>query len=357
MQLDAFLHLPQDLLQTQVPAVYVRLLAKGDPGGDKLLEGTGLDLDNLKTATHVTLNQQLQVMANYAATSGDPAWALKFGSRISLNTLGPLGIAAVSAPTLRDGIGIWDKYLSIRTAFIATESRIDGDLLHLHSVSTLPLDALEPTLMEMVMQVAQTYVETFTESPIQAAKLRFRYPKPSYGDLYGQWFHCPVAFAAGVNELIIPAQWADLASPLHDPLMWQTSLAECAALLTSREAGDTTRHTVKRLIREALDRHPGGDQYNRIPSASEVAAHLHITNRTLIRRLKRAQTSYQALRDEVVKERVDYLLTATKIPIADIGARVGYRDPANFGRVCRRWFGKSPGSVRARATSKTEPPV
>ena len=352
MPSDALTPSPEELLQIEVPAIHVRLLVRDDTGAGNallasaLLEGTGLDLEDLKTATHLTLGQQLRILHNYAAATDDPEWALKFGSRISLNTLGPLGIGAVSAPTLGEGIDVLNRYLAIRTPFIANELFTVGEFTHSRYTPTIALGALEPAVMELVFQVAQTYLETFTESPISAATLRLRYARPAHGDSYHKWFHCRFEFDADCNELVIPAPWNDLVSPLYDAPLWQTSLAECEALLTSREAGDTTRHQVKRLIMAALDNQPNGDQCARIPSAAEVAEQLHITSRTLIRRLKRSQTSYQALRDEVIKQRVDYLLTETRLPIADIGARVGYSDPANFGRVCRRWFGKSPGSLR-----------
>lgn len=340
----------KELAQTLMPAIFARLLAQQIAAGDSLLAGTGLVSAGLKSASHITLQQHLRILENCAALSKDPAWALRFGSRISLNTLGPPGMAAINAPTLGQGIDIWHKYLGLRAPAIDIAARAAGNHLHVTCSTGLSLGPLEPVIMEMVFQVAQTYLQIFTESPIGDAALRLRYRPPHYAHHYRDWFHCALTFNAENNELIIPAAWSSLANPLHDAPLWQTSLAECEALLSSRAAEDSTPHTVRRLLTEALDRQLDGAGGERpIPSAAQVAEHLHITSRTLIRRLKRAQTSYQALRDEVVKQRALYLLTETRLPIADIGARVGYSDPANFGRGCRRWFGLSPGAVRRRA--------
>ena len=34
--------------------------------------------------------------------------------------------------------------------------------------------------------------------------------------------------------------------------------------------------------------------------------------------------------------------------IAEVSHRLGYEDPANFGRACRRWFGMAAGQYRRR---------
>ena len=34
--------------------------------------------------------------------------------------------------------------------------------------------------------------------------------------------------------------------------------------------------------------------------------------------------------------------------IAEVSHRLGYEDPANFGRACRRWFGRAAGQYRRR---------
>ena len=44
-----------------------------------------------------------------------------------------------------------------------------------------------------------------------------------------------------------------------------------------------------------------------------------------------------------------------ELSVAEVAYVLGYEDPANFGRACRRWFGVSPGKWRARAAHRSPP--
>ena len=42
------------------------------------------------------------------------------------------------------------------------------------------------------------------------------------------------------------------------------------------------------------------------------------------------------------------LLLATQLPVAEVGRRVGYREPSRFSKAFRRTYGVSPSEFRAR---------
>src|SRR5439155_12410227 len=88
------------------------------------------------------------------------------------------------------------------------------------------------------------------------------------------------------------------------------------------------------------------------PSLAEAAARLHLSCRTLIRRLRGAGTTYHELIDTQQRDRAETLLVNPDFDIAEIGHRLGYRDPANFGRAARRWFGMAPGRYRRLLTQR-----
>ena len=90
-------------------------------------------------------------------------------------------------------------------------------------------------------------------------------------------------------------------------------------------------------------------QTDKLPGLAEIAASQHISSRTLIRRLKKGNTSYQAILEDVRKTMaLDYLMNSG-MNVASIAYRLGYQDPSNFGRAFRSWFGVSPGSYRRRS--------
>jgi len=73
-----------------------------------------------------------------------------------------------------------------------------------------------------------------------------------------------------------------------------------------------------------------------------------MTPRTLIRRLKAQDTSYQRLLDEARLHCADALLADARLTVAEVAQRLGYSDPANFGRAFRNLTGMTPAAWRRR---------
>ena len=84
------------------------------------------------------------------------------------------------------------------------------------------------------------------------------------------------------------------------------------------------------------------------PTQEAIAAAMHLTTRTLIRRLKKEGSAYKEILEELRRDYAQTLLGNARLTVADISVLLGYREPANFGRAFRRWFGSSPAHWRRR---------
>jgi AraC-like DNA-binding protein len=81
-------------------------------------------------------------------------------------------------------------------------------------------------------------------------------------------------------------------------------------------------------------------------SIKSVATRLGMSPRTVDRRLADERTSFSALRDAVRFERARQMLAEDLSSVAQIAARLGYRDAANFSRAFRRHCGVTPSEYR-----------
>ena len=70
-----------------------------------------------------------------------------------------------------------------------------------------------------------------------------------------------------------------------------------------------------------------------------------------VRRLKRRDSSYRALLDETRMACANELLQRAQLTVADVGEKLGYSDPANFGRAFRKLRGVTPAAWRRGRTS------
>ena len=81
--------------------------------------------------------------------------------------------------------------------------------------------------------------------------------------------------------------------------------------------------------------------------AAELAAHLHLSPRSLHRHLTAEGLGLRALYDELRSERARCWLRDTDLSVERIAERLGYADTSNFARCFKRWTGMTPRGFRA----------
>jgi AraC-like DNA-binding protein len=79
---------------------------------------------------------------------------------------------------------------------------------------------------------------------------------------------------------------------------------------------------------------------------AEVARVLHMSARTLQRRLEEEQTRFTEVLDRARLDLARRLLADPALPLADVAFRLGFADLATFSRAFKRWTGKPPGQWR-----------
>jgi AraC-like DNA-binding protein len=147
----------------------------------------------------------------------------------------------------------------------------------------------------------------------------------------------PVRFDTDQAALALPASWLPLRCPIADPSMYEASVRKLETLARRLEGDDYLMARVEQMIATSRDG---------VPSLAEVAERLHVSSRTLGRRIKHAGTTYGDLLDGHRRERAEALLRDRNFSIAEVGRSLGYGDSANFARACRRWFGMAPREYR-----------
>lgn len=113
-------------------------------------------------------------------------------------------------------------------------------------------------------------------------------------------------------------------------------------------ASSVERETLGRMRARLASGFEREDRLRPLPTLDEVATSLHLTSRTLIRRLRRLGTSYRELTDEFLRARAQELLANDQMKIKQVAAALGFDSPANFGKAFKRWHGVSPGNFRSR---------
>ena len=87
-------------------------------------------------------------------------------------------------------------------------------------------------------------------------------------------------------------------------------------------------------------------EHRRVPGLKQLAAHLGISTRTIIRSLARQETSFHKLVEEERKARALVLFADSSVRLTEVANALGFSDMSSFGRSVRKWFGDSPGNLR-----------
>jgi AraC-like DNA-binding protein len=153
-----------------------------------------------------------------------------------------------------------------------------------------------------------------------------------------------VQFAAPRAALSLPATWLLLPSPLHDEAVYRSNLARCQDILAGRSHQMGTAQRVQMLLRSHFE--TSRLQPAPPPTLEQLADHLHLTPRTLIRHLHQDGASYRDILEQLRQDCATELLRDARYTVADVADILGYREQANFGRAFRRWFGLSPSAWR-----------
>lgn len=333
--------------RTLMPNTYVKLLAREFEDLRQITRGTGISPEELADYAYpITVRQQLQFFTNAASLIDSPDWHLQWGKQMSENFHGAVTLAWLTAPTLGDGLDVFLKYIPSRVPYLHWQGSADGGAFRCEINELVDLGPIRNMLIEIPLIVMHEYVRDMRRGPINEARIELRYAAPQFRHLYADWFECPIEFESPRNALVIPVDWRRVANLGFDEGSWKTALVRCEAICSSSAERDALTH-VQQVLFEFLDQSPCGP----LPTLDVVADRLHVSPRTLIRRLRAIDTTFQKVSDEILKHRAHELLANRANSLHEVAVRLGYRDPAGFRRAFKRWYGMSPGDYRKQFSS------
>ncbi|MEX2480987.1 MAG: AraC family transcriptional regulator ligand-binding domain-containing protein [Gammaproteobacteria bacterium] len=334
-----------DLDLTLMPNTYVRLLTQEFDDFAAIAAGTGIDPQALADYPHpVTVRQHLRCIANILSLRSSPAWHLDWGKRMAENFHGAVTLAWLTAPTLGHGLDTFIRYMPVRIPYLDWCGRSSAGTFRCEVTPLIDLESVHHMLIEVPLLVMHEYVRVMHRGSMAEARIELSYPPTEYRASYPDYFDCPVEFARARNALVIPAAWRHIRNIDFDERAWHAALARCEATTQPAQARDAASQ-VRQVLIDLLEQ---PDSRN-LPTLEQVAARLHLSSRTVIRRLRAADTTFQAEWDAVLKERAGMLLANPANRVQDVAASLGFSDSASFRKAFKRWFGMAPGDWRRAA--------
>ena len=316
----------------------------GEP--DELLAQEHIDPSALlATDAYISYRSVIQLLERTATAINCPDFGIRLAERQGgMADMGPLEVAMRSSLTIGEAYRHCANHLQLYSA--QAQVRIEEDRVTRRQFMNLEilLDGIRISRQTVENALALTHqaILTLSQGRFGAREVWFTHERIAPLAVYQRFFGVPVYFCRTLNAVFLDAgdvvqpivnkDRQNCANPIHDidaplPAGWvhltdRVRSITANVLLSSR--GKACTHV-------------------------EVASRLNMHPRTLQRRLRDEETSFEAIRDDVRKDAAVRYLSRPDLPVSRVATLLGYSEPSVLTRSCRRWFSSSPRQIRESA--------
>lgn len=293
-------------------------------------------LEAIGVEQRVRLEIAHDTVLRWVAKTGDPDLGLKAGRRMCVGSGGVLEFAMHSARSLRDSVSVANRYRRLFSDALEPTLKVEGGsaLLRLENKLSWPRAIADFTMSAWY----HTHVRVQLPDAPELECL-FAHPEPPDLTEYRESFgNVKLTFDAPHYGFRFPAELAETPLAGADPLLH----AMHCELLESLHAALPEPQNVAMRVRELL----AGELRRGRPTAVGVARRLHMSRRTMVRRLENEGTSFTEQLDELRHQLALRFVATPKLPLNEITDLLGFSHVQGFHRAFKRWTGQTPIQFR-----------
>lgn len=287
--------------------------------------------------TFLTRTECLHFLDQVLKHVDEPGIGLAFGAYLNITNHGFLGYAIMCSEDLRHAINLVLRFLKIRTQLVKLTLRESNDNASIVVDVLLGDDRMRQFLLEILASNLIAMMRSLLPNTDIKPECNLKYDAPVHAEMYTDMLKIPIRFSAQENSVTFNAR--NLKEPIPSADKYALSLVESqlTSLLDNFEEDHALERTIAKLIRT-------GEGYHL--SLEDTAKRLHMSSRTLRRKLKEKDTSFREIKEKVYQDAAKDYLKNSELSINEIAFLLGYENPANFINAFKRWFGLTPSAFR-----------
>ncbi|MFC0219553.1 AraC family transcriptional regulator [Pseudochelatococcus lubricantis] len=245
----------------------------------------------------------------------------------------------LNADNLRVALYRFGQYFRLMLDDLRFELGREDHLGKITVVQLAPPGPHHVLVHEVMLMLLQGVASWLVGRRIPFCRAEFAFPAPEYASEYANIYPAPVFFDYPRTAYYLELGYLDL--PIRQSKSTLTTFLRNAPMDWIQVAVNEKRMTHR--VRDILK-----TQLGFAATIESAAQGLHLSIRTLARRLEEEGTHFQAVKDALRRDVAIAQILNTNMSIASIGAMLGFDDPAAFNRAFRNWTGSPPGSYRRR---------
>jgi AraC-like DNA-binding protein len=331
-----------ELVHADTLRLFPELVAElgGDP--DAYMRVAGLDRSILaRNAARVSYRSMIELLEQSAVRLQRPDFGMRLAARQGGGSVfGPIGVVMRNSGTFGDALAYVADHIhaySLAASLRIEQDRMTGRVLVGFDILLENLPNKSQTI-EQLLLLAHLNALEITEGRARVREVRFRHQPVSPLRVYRDYFGCDVRFGQSTEGMIFDQK--DLDAPVVQP---DLQLHEMATFFIDANfpAAVAPMHA---RVRGLVMKHLGVSDCKIDRIADELCLH----PRTLHRRLKYENKSFEDIKNEVRRDMARYYIEQTDIAFSRISEKLGYSETSVLSRTCLRWFGACPREMRAR---------
>ncbi|MBT4523118.1 MAG: helix-turn-helix domain-containing protein [Halieaceae bacterium] len=268
--------------------------------------------------------------------TGDPCLAIRFGQGVGIASYGVFGFALMSCANLRESISLMLRYGKVWFETNWELHDYDGGLLlRLELAQGTPVQQSLAT--ELCFSQLSFIGSSLYRGRLEGAELRLNSPRPPHSAYFDATLKAAVKYDCEHSELFLPAQVLDMPVRTASPSEHVVYHQQCEEMLRGLDSVEKTTAAVRQLLIQSA---------GEFLDIAQVADSLHVSERTLRRRLEAESTSFRTTFEEVRDLLAREYLAETELTVAEIAHLLDYSETVNFRRAFVRWNGVTPSEHR-----------
>lgn len=291
-----------------------------------------------QTRVLVTTEQLFALWHAIGDVSPDPCVGLRLATETRTERFHPSAIAALSTTHFAAAVDHMARYKRLTCPEEMRHETSNGEwsirFRWLRSVGEEP-----PVLIEYCFAWLLTIGRCGSGARFSPLRIEFVNPRP-HSKAIERHFDCPVVAGSTSNAIVFRAgdalrpfvtrnaELLDMLAPQFEKELQEHQLRDTHGFVTC----------VQRAVQQRLTGHR--------PAIEDVARGLHMSSRTLQRKLREAGSSYQRVLDEARHQMARYYLGHSVLELTEAAYLLGYEDAKSFARAFRAWEGMPPGLWR-----------
>ena len=265
-------------------------------------------------------------------------------SFFSWSSTGVVGLAALSSATLEEAIDVGLKFGHLYMPAIKAEIFKESDSSKIVFSLRTDFEEMNTIALELIICGFKKILDEILGS-IPGCTVHFSHPcSTGQSDIkasaaYSEFLACPVKFNSDFCGFVAPKSFWE--RPLKNPN--RVTRAMALDLLKQQHPLVRSPKTLGARAQAVLKQAADKDIYL---SLNELAEILHMTPRTVMRKLSNDGFRFKDMLNDIRFEKAKKLLTQSDKPIAAIAEQVGFKDSNAFVRAFKRYAGHTPSSWR-----------